>query len=326
MDQENMMTTSDSDARPKRKYNSLYQREKKEAVIFQITARDYEIIKAVNRFRYLHTFQIARLLGSSVSPLRRRLKLLFKASFLNRYRPYVRVGDSKPPIAYYLGDEGARLLSERGEKVYVYPKSGKVKHLFFDHALDLSEFRIHFELALRNHEKVISPLFLSYFEQLDEDKKRVGYDRYRIFFDFQSHKNERVALYPDGLFVLQVKENPKLQALFLLEIDRSTEGLSVIRKKLVAFNEWYRMKQYATFGEFGRNQDGSDRGFKLLIQCKSKQRVESILKGIQKTRGIGFLKSNDMIRVGWVGDIDNTSILNGEVWVNHENEKRQLVK
>jgi len=339
----------------KRSYDPVFKREVREIVQFQMTKRDYEIIKAVNRYRFLQTFQIAKLVSSPVQTIRRRLKLLYKSFFLNRYRPFIRVGDPKPPFAYYLGPEGARLLTERGEDVYSYPKSGKVKHQFFSHALDLSDFRLSLELAIRHHKKVGSPLFVSYFEQWREREdeaeaqtnesgqpgtttvvteqtispkasQRIGYERFRIFFAFRSQRNERVVLYPDGLFVLQVKDKPQIKALFLLEIDRSTEGLSVIRKKLIVYSQWYKTNQFQAFGDFGRNQDGSERGFKLLIQCKSQKRVHSLVKAIKNTKRIGLLRQCDMIRIGFCEQITESTILDEDVWVNHEGNKTRLVK
>lgn len=294
--------------------------------IFQMTDRDTEILLAVNRFRFLHTFQIARLVESSVASIRRRLKLLYQGRFLNRYAQFVKQGDPKPPVAYYLGEMGAQFLRERNEQVFVYPKSGKVKHLFFNHALDLSEFRGHLELASRHHEKVELAHFVSYFEQEQSETKRVGYARYKLFFEFEDHEHKKTVVYPDALFVLQLQKQPHIKALYFVEIDRSTESLSVIRRKLRAYNAFYQQMQHRRFGNFGVNADGSDRGFKLLIQCKSKKRMLSLQKALGKTYGIGALKRNDMIRMACVHDIDRSTIVDGDVWMNADGKCGGLVR
>ena len=88
--------------------------------------------------------------NKSIQSTRRRLKYLFHEGFLGRISPFIQVGQGSAETAYYLDKAGINFLQEY-EEVFVYSESGQVKHHFLNHALDLSEFRVNFEIALKNH-------------------------------------------------------------------------------------------------------------------------------------------------------------------------------
>ncbi len=79
-----------------------------------IQPRDLELIDAVRRFKFLTAPQLVELFwpGRSVQAGRRRLVLLFRAGFLDRFRPLASRGSF--PWTYQLGPEGHRLLVRAG--------------------------------------------------------------------------------------------------------------------------------------------------------------------------------------------------------------------
>lgn len=79
-----------------------------------IQPRDLELIDAVRRYKFLTTPQLVELFWSGVSmqAARMRLVALFRAGFLDRFRPLA--GRGSFPWTYQLGPEGHRLLRRVG--------------------------------------------------------------------------------------------------------------------------------------------------------------------------------------------------------------------
>ena len=106
---------------------------------FQITPRDLEILRAVARYRFLHSGHIRRLIPGSHKNLTNRLKGLFEHAYLDRppcqydfYRP----GGGSSLAVYALADKGARLLSHHdgltfGDHVSWAHKNREVGRPFF---------------------------------------------------------------------------------------------------------------------------------------------------------------------------------------------------
>src|ERR1017187_7791613 len=78
----------------------------------KLTERDREIIRLVERFRFVRSSHIRSLIPGSPPQLLRRLKLLYHHSFLERPRAqldYYHRGGSRHMV-YGLGSKGAALL------------------------------------------------------------------------------------------------------------------------------------------------------------------------------------------------------------------------
>jgi len=91
---------------------SKYKRPSK-PVPFQITDRDLEILRALNRYRYMRTGQVHQLLFSengTQQSVRRRLRALFQNRYIARAQPYVQVGKPAPEIAYFLDRKGRQIM------------------------------------------------------------------------------------------------------------------------------------------------------------------------------------------------------------------------
>src|SRR4051812_10510333 len=79
----------------------------------QLTERDQEIIRLVNRHRFLHSSHISTLVGGNAQQIVRRLQLLYHHGYLERPRcqlDYYHKGGSRRMV-YGIGSPGAEMLS-----------------------------------------------------------------------------------------------------------------------------------------------------------------------------------------------------------------------
>jgi hypothetical protein len=286
-------------------------------VAFVLTDRDVEILRAVNRYRYLRTGQIRRLVfpeNTTEQSARRRLKYLFHNGYLGRVMPFVRVGEGSSETAYYLDRAGRDILQQGGEEIAAYAAGGQVKHQFLDHALDISEFRVHLELALADHPAVEIHRFTADFEVKAHTTDAVGKRRYKLF-DEVAHpvSKESYVVYPDALIVLRGKGSlEQYQRLYFVEIDRGTEGLNVIKDKIIGYSLYLKQNVFAKFGKF--------KGFVVLFQTNSKKRADNIRH---------FLTGVDGAELVWITDasqVTQETIATAPIWQDHERKARAILK
>lgn len=300
----------------KKKHLSKHKREPS-GIKFVLTDRDIEILKAVNRCRYLKTSQIKKLVfadNKTIQPTRRRLKYLYHNKFLDRVVPFVQIGKGEAETAYFLDKEGTELLKDSEEEIYVYSKTGQVKHHFLSHALGISEFRINLEIALKNHTVIDLKRFTADFEIKAHTKEAVGKKIYKLFDEVTHPINKgRYIVYPDALIVFQGKgKYSEYQKLFFLEIDRGTEGLSRIQNKIVGYHIYFQQKIFTKFGKF--------KDFTILLQTNSTKRAQNIRKSLTDLNGTQFL---------WItthNKANEKTILHNPIWQDHELNMRSLLK
>src|SRR5438552_8320747 len=92
-------------------------RRAKEAPSFQLTERDVEIVRQVAAHRFLRSTHLSRLLAAPHHKIRERLTPLYHAGYLDRPRAQIEYhvqGGGSAPLVYALGNQGARLLIDRG--------------------------------------------------------------------------------------------------------------------------------------------------------------------------------------------------------------------
>jgi len=296
------------------KYLSKHKRESD--VNFSLTKRDVETLKALNRFRYLRTGQIKRLLfgeNRTVQSTRRRLKLLFHNKFIGRVMPLMRVGESSGEVAYFLDKAGMEVL--QGEEIEVVsPKIGQVRHQFLEHALDISEFRIHLELNLKENLKVNLKRFTADFELKSHLQKATGKKRYKLFDEVLHRLSKRLyTVYPDALIILSgTGKFENYKKLLFLEIDRGTEGLSVIKDKVIGYHLYQQKK---VFQKYGKVSD-----FTVLIQTSSPRRAENIRTELASITGAELVWVSDVLKV------NEASILTKAIWQDHEMNYKSILK
>lgn len=286
-------------------------------VRFHLTERDLELLRAVNRYRYLRTGQIKRLVfpeNRSLQSTRRRLKYLFHNGFLGRIAPLAEVGKAPPETAYYLDKAGIRLLEDLQEPVLVPRKVAQVRPMFLEHALDLSEFRIHLDRALHAHPMVGLKRFISDFEVKAHLRGEVGRHRYKLYRELiHPTQKQRYVVYPDALIILQGKGRyARFQRLLFLEIDRGTEGLQAIRNKIIGYVLYQRARVFQNYGPFD--------DFRVLLQAPSQKRVQSI------RHALTHLEGAELLWVANVADINETTLLHAPIWVDADLQPRALLK
>lgn len=297
-----------------KKYLSKHKRESD--VSFSLTARDIEIIKALNRYRYMRTGQIKRLLFSDNSTLqstRRRLKYLFHGKFIGRVMPLMRAGEGSGEVAYHLDKAGAEYLQDE-ELPVVSSKIGQVRHIFINHALDISEFRLNLEINLKNHPKVALHRFIADFELKNHLQNAIGLKRYRLYDEvYNCRERKKYVVYPDSLIILNGKGKYEgFSKLIFLEIDRATEGLSVIKNKVIGYNLY---KQKKIFKKYEKVND-----FTVLFQTTSQRRAENIRTELTDLDG------TELIWVTDVSKVNKNSILTSPIWIDSERKNKCILK
>lgn len=311
------MSQQETSSPPKRPYTPIMTRQQN--VNFRLQQRDLEILKVVNRYRYLRTNQIKRLVfpeNRSIQSTRKRLKYLFHNGFLGRINPFVAPGAGQPDTAYFLEKSGAELIAEHfpDEEVKVYGKSGKVRYQFLSHALELSEFRMYLEIALSGHERIELGRFVADFEVKSHLQNATGHKRYKLWHELQHPiSRQSFVVYPDGLFILKGKGSFEgAQKLFFLEVDRGTEGMRQIQDKIIGYQLYHQQKVFQKFGPFS--------GFRVLIQTTSPKRAKNMRHALLNMAGT---------ELAWITDREQVwedTVLSGEIWQNHELEIKSILK
>ncbi len=286
-------------------------------VSFVLTDRDLEIFRVVNRYRYLRTGQIKRLVfpgNTTEQSTRRRLKYLFHNGYLGRVMPFVRIGEGSSETAYYLDKSGRELLKQAGEEVGAYAFGGQVKHHFLDHALDISEFRVNLELALVDHPVAEVHRFTADFEVKAHTADAIGKRRYKLY-DEVTHPatREPYVVYPDALIILKGKGKfEDYQRLYFLEIDRGTEGLNVIKDKITGYSLYLKQNVFVKFGKF--------KGFTVLLQTNSAKRAENIRHFLTGVDG------SELVWISDAGQVKQETIATSPIWQDHELKMRAVLK
>src|ERR1035438_6307979 len=111
----------------------------------KLTERDREIIRLVERFRFVRSSHICSLIPGSPQQLLRRLQLLYHHGFLERPRAqldYYHRGGSRHMV-YGLGSKGAALLRSDLGPGFVQVRWGEKNRaagrVFLEHALLVSD-------------------------------------------------------------------------------------------------------------------------------------------------------------------------------------------
>lgn len=289
---------------------------------FRVTERDIAILQAVNRYRYLRTGQVKRLLfagNTTKQSVLKRLRCLSDPAYayLQKIQPYVQVGRTPPETAYFLGRAGIELLKAQGDKVlsYAHGNSGRVKHHFLEHALELSEFRVNLELALRQAPSVALQRFTADFELKEQSAKGMGLKGYKLYHTVEDAPSRRsFEVYPDALIILRgTGEHESVQRLYFLEVDRGTERLEQLREKILGYHYF---QQQGVFRKYGRFQQ--DR-FRVLLQTASPKRAANIRAALQGSDG------EDLVLIAAAEQVREETIIKEPIWERVNGRRFSLV-
>lgn len=185
-----------------------------------IQPHDLELIDAVRRYTFLTTPQLAELFWpeASVQAARMRLVALFRAGFLDRFRPLAERGSF--PWTYQLGPEGHRLLQRAG----ILPLRGRFESReVFDYRYVLHEIQVNsWVLAWRRR---LGPRLLSWKGEVQiappDDLDRGGDRRTEDGRSVQGLKDALPrAVRPDAVIEVSSKDAGSVHT-FLIEYDRT---------------------------------------------------------------------------------------------------------
>jgi hypothetical protein len=215
----------------------------------ELSARDLEIFKLVERYRYLRSTYIHAFVGGvSVTRFKERLGDLFHEGYLDRPEQQWAVANCRyAPVVYEMGEGGRCALREAGSgdgKPWTWLGDGS--HRQFAHSLMICEVLASIELRVRDFSNL---RFVSWQEILAKapEATRRSAAPFRIpipAFDTAPSSCD-AAVVPDALFGLEYKMAEKaVYRFFALEADRGT--MPVVRtnraqssylKKMIAYRE-----------------------------------------------------------------------------------------
>lgn len=267
------------------------------AAPIQLTERDREILRLVQRHRFLRSPQVAALLADHSQQLLRRLQLLYHHGYLERPRAqldYYHQGGSRH-LVYGLGTKGGALLKQEGRWG---EKNRAVARIFLEHALLVSDVMVALELACRQTEV-----------RLLTEQELAGSDG-RPFHWQVNLRGRAVGIVPDRVFALEFPAigGQRDRAYFFLEADRGT--MPVTRKSLHQTSFHRKLLAYeATWAQsLHRTRFGFHR-FRVLTVTTSTARVQSIVKAcavVAHGRGL-FLFAEQSV-------LERPELLFGAIW------------
>jgi DNA-binding Lrp family transcriptional regulator len=260
-----------------------------------LTSRDGEILKCLQRHRFLRSDHIVALSDGSRQQVLRRLQRLFHHGFLERpwcQIDYYQSGSRR--IAYGLGNKGAawlkRELSLQFHQLDWQQKS-HVGRLFLEHALLVSDIMVAVELACRNRKDI---------RLLSADELQIPNMREPFQWKVDIGQRQKCGVIPDRVFGLEFNGE---QCWYFLEADRGTMPMTrgnldqtSFQRKLLAYEATWSQNLHRT--RFGWQR------FRVLTVTTNKQRVQGIIEVCQGlAHGHGLFLFLDAASLAKHGDI-----------------------
>jgi len=208
---------------------------------YQLTPVDMNILRAVNRFRYLTAAQLNRVLWpentrDANSYAQKRLKKLVSGQYLQVVTGLSRPATGTAPHVHTLAWRGRKALLDEGETVPSYYRPSEVDEsvrnpLFMPHTLAVVDVLVAVERLTQEVPEVRVQKLL-----LDRDLRRL---RLQVTVPRASgyERDRRVGVVPDALFSLSIGGTTE-DSYFLLEMDRGTERQQVWRDKVAPLTLW----------------------------------------------------------------------------------------
>ena len=240
-----------------------------------LTERDVQILRAVNRHRFLRSRQIADLVGGSRQQVLRRLQMLLHHGYLERPRcqlDYYQQPGSRS-ITYGLASRGAAHLRRVDDipfsRLDWTSRNRAVKRLFLEHALMVSDIMVTLEIACRKRDDV--RLLIEHEIPLPAATRN---QRAPFQWTVTGSGKEKLGVIPDRVFALQFGDNGE-RVLCFLEADRGT--MPVDRAKHDASSISRKLHAYALTWKAGihRSRFGISR-VRVLTVATSESRCENI--------------------------------------------------
>jgi DNA-binding Lrp family transcriptional regulator len=248
-----------------------------------LTARDHEIIRLIQRHRFLRSHQIIDLIDGSAQQLSRRLQRLFHHGYLERPRAqlqyYERSGSQT--IAYGLGNKSSLLPQPNpgSPSTSWGEKNRAIGRIYLTHALLVSDVMVSLELACRQHG----------IRLLREDELNLPVEA-PLHWRVKLRDGTKLGVIPDRVFALEYPDqNGQVQRVYyFLEADRGT--MPVVRQKLSQTSFYRKLLAYeATWTNKVHQRHLGIPRFRVLTVTTSAARVKSLLDACsQLQRGHGL--------------------------------------
>jgi hypothetical protein len=248
-----------------------------EAPPFQLTERDIEIVREVERHRFLRSTHVSLLLDAPHKKICERLTHLYHAGYLDRPRSQLEYhvhGGGSAHYVYALGNRGAGLLKECGGaaqgSVNWERKNRDSTRQFLLHALSVAEFRVALAVSCRSHPELrlleADDLLQSAPEPLLREPNPWHW-RVRVQRNGQSTD---IGVIPDYAFALILPDGRRRP--FVVECDRGTMPIergsltqTSILRKLLAYE--------ATRARSILNDRFGWKNFRVLVSTTSEERL-----------------------------------------------------
>lgn len=292
--------------------------------IMRLTDRDAEIIRQVQKHRFLRSTHITALVGGSPQPILRRLHLLYHNGYLDRPRAqidYYHQGGSRTMV-YGLSNRGADVLQRRfgilRPRIDWIAKNQSVKPIYLQHTLMVADVMVSLERGCRQNHKVrlIEP------EEIANQLPLTSF-QWHVQVNHDGETN-RLGIMPDKVFGLQFAGRPpgRDTAYFFLEADRATmpvtrRGLqrTSVFQKMLAYYETWRQHLHTALFNFHR--------FRVLTVTTSPMRAQNILLASQSLNGG---KGSSLFLVADGAKISShPNLLTFPIWSGRSGEIVQLI-
>lgn len=284
----------------------------------RLTADDFDIIRHVNRHRFLRSTHLLGLLDKrSGKKLLERLGALYHNGYLDRPRAqldyYATAGSA--PMVYGIGNRGAGLLAEfdgvSRAKVDWTDKNRTVGRLFIEHTLLTADLTVAFEIACRGKgdvELIAPENILAGAPEATRKALNPWALPAKIVHDGTSHS---VRVIPDKVIGIDFTQARK-RSYFFVEADRATMPVMRSHPRQTSFHQ--KILAYLA-GAGSGNAHGQRLGignFRVLTVTTSRERMQTMIDAVKlATRGHGsnqFLftdrsslsKCPDILKLEWI--------------------------
>jgi hypothetical protein len=250
----------------------------------QLTPRDLNILRALDRFRFLSSAQIAELVGGSAQGVLRRLQFLFYIGALTRPpQQHLQLAafpdQGNRPLIYGLDAAGADRLAQEDPSISRRDwkvRNGQASNFFLQHTISTADIVLAFERACRERgdlELIDQQQLRPHFPQATLDLKHPL--RLRLEIPRQRKPPIKTTVAPDRLIaVRRIKDKAALW--FAIENDLATmeiagSGRARYRRKLNAYYHATRANRHTA-------QWGCKQSFRVLTVTPSLKRIEHMIE------------------------------------------------
>lgn len=267
---------------------------RKKAEKIELTHRDEVILRALYKYRFLTTEHLQVLTETdSKWGMNKRLRLLYDHKYVDRPKAQKAIFShaDKRPVVHALGNEGARLLSDRfgiamPPTVYWTEKNRRVREKHIEHTLGISDFMVGMEkvCAEAGNVRVIDKdeILAQSPAQTKQTKDPFRW-KTQVRHKGQAHD---ISIVPDYVFGLEYLDRPegRNKSFFFVEVDRAT--MPVVRRDVMQTSFLRKMQSYGdTWNRKLAERRFGMKTFRVLTLTTSSDRIETMIEAYRSELG-----------------------------------------